>query len=274
MNDISCVWAGFEDRGVMSVEFSLVYISECSGGSIVENKLLSLLACYSFLIVTAVSIRNVHPHLGHGVHTNSRQCYFHILYAFPFTRETKTCLPQSLIPCSEGRKSSLCFKKQTKPQLQNKPPSTYVKLPCLVSEWTAKWEGKGVKKKQMAVAICKPEKDSNNQLLSEVLAIKLGCRPGSLYLSLCLGYQHFGMFLHFQSVFSEIFHNVFIYFFARIFITRLFLSLINTTVSYFVFSVSLTVSYVDCCCKPHLRCSVSLKIIHRVAWLFTAICLT
>lgn len=123
-----------------------------------------------------------------------------------------------LFPVAKEEKVVCVLKsKQTKPELQNKPPSSYVKLLCLVAEWTAKWEGKGVKKKQMAVAICKPEKDSNNQLLSEVLAIKLGCRPGSLYLSLCLGYQHFGMFLHFQSVFSEIFHNVFIYFCARIF---------------------------------------------------------
>jgi len=70
----------------------------------------------------------------------------------------------------------------------------------------------------MAVTICKPEKDSNSQLLSEVLAIKPGCRPSSLCLSLCLGYQRSGMFLHFQSVFSGIFQNVFIYFCARIFL--------------------------------------------------------
>lgn len=131
----------------------------------------------------------------------------------------------------------------------------------------------------MAVAICKPEKDSNNQLLSEVLAIKSGCRPSSLCLSLCPGYQHFGVFLHFQSISSEIFHNVCIYFCARIFLHQVIPKFKKhncqlVCVQGVFVSLAVPVSYLDCCCKPHLRCSVPLKIVCRVAWLFTAICLT
>lgn len=130
----------------------------------------------------------------------------------------------------------------------------------------------------MAVAICKPEKDSNNQLPSEVLAIKPGCSPSSLCCFLCLGCQHFVMFLLFQSVFSEIFYNVFICFLPGFWFTRLFSSLRNNWLLVCVqrVSVSLTVlvSYLNYCCKPHLRCSVSLKTVCRVAWLFTAIHLT
>lgn len=75
----------------------------------------------------------------------------------------------------------------------------------------------------MAAAICKPEKDSNNQLLSEVLAVESGCRPSSTCLMLCLGYQRFGMFLHFQAASSEILHEVFIYFCARFLICQVIL---------------------------------------------------
>lgn len=50
---LSCFW---RHRGVMSVEFALVYTSECSSGSMVENRLLNLLVCPSF-----ISLRNVHP---------------------------------------------------------------------------------------------------------------------------------------------------------------------------------------------------------------------
>lgn len=97
----------------------------------------------------------------------------------------------------------------------------------------------------MAVAICKQEKDSNNQLLSEVLAIKSGCRPSSLCLLLCLGYQCFGM-LHFRFVFSEIFHNVFIYFCARIFLHQVILKFKKHNYQLVLCSGSF--------CEPHCPC--------------------
>ena len=43
------------------MDFVLIYNSECSSGSRVENKLLNFLDCHSFLIVMAVSLRNVYP---------------------------------------------------------------------------------------------------------------------------------------------------------------------------------------------------------------------
>ena len=49
-------------------------------------------SCLSFLLNgNSFFIEECAPHLGHAVHTNSRQCYVHILCAFPFTGKTKTC---------------------------------------------------------------------------------------------------------------------------------------------------------------------------------------
>lgn len=45
----------------MSVEFVRVHTATAALRSIVENKLLNHLACHSFLIVTGISLRNVHP---------------------------------------------------------------------------------------------------------------------------------------------------------------------------------------------------------------------
>lgn len=51
-------------------------------------------SCWSFLLIcNSYLIEECAPHLGHAVHANSRQCYFHILCAFPFTRKIKTYLP-------------------------------------------------------------------------------------------------------------------------------------------------------------------------------------
>lgn len=77
-------------------------------------------SCLSFFHFT----EECAPHLGDVVRTNSGQCYFHILCAFPFTRKTKTCLPRSLVPCSKGRKSSLCSNKQKNPQNKNNKTKT------------------------------------------------------------------------------------------------------------------------------------------------------
>lgn len=81
-------------------------------------------SCWSFLLIcNSYLVEECAPHLGHAVHANSRQCYFHILCAFPFTRKIKTCLPHFLIPCSKGIKSSL-FKKTHKPSNQKNPHKT------------------------------------------------------------------------------------------------------------------------------------------------------
>lgn len=136
-NVLSCFW---KHRSVTLVKLALLYASECSSGSTGEKKLLNLpwLTLTFLLHCNSYFLEERAPHLVHADHTSSRQCYVQILSAFPFTRENKTCLPPSLMPCSKGRKSSLCWEKK---QTQTKPifSSHLAELVlCLVAVWTAK----------------------------------------------------------------------------------------------------------------------------------------
>lgn len=118
----------------MSVEFLLVYTSECGGGSIVENELLNLLACYSFLFVTAISIRNVHPILDmESTQTLDNATFTFCTHSLSLEKPKHVYLSLLFTAAEEAKVVCVLKSKQTKTQLENKPPYSYVKLLCLVA---------------------------------------------------------------------------------------------------------------------------------------------
>lgn len=230
---------------------------------------MNLLACHSFLIVTVLSLRNVHPILD----MQSIQILDNAAFTFcvHFTRKMKTCLPHSY-SLQQRRKKQVLFCWVFLNTNIFQPPN------CGSDVFTCSLNCKirGKEKSRWQLPSVNQKKDINNQFLSEAVAIKPCCRPSSLCLQ-CLGYHSFDMFLHFQFVFSELCRNVLIYFSITIFLS--YSQFQETIVIVFVqgvfMSLTIPVSQVEVCfCKLYLTCSVSLKAACSTAWLFPTLCST